>query len=118
MDHKKLLQAYIIGFILSIILTLTPYFLVVNHITTSNTLLILILGLAFIQLIVQLAFFLHLGREPKPKWNLVFFISTVGIVFIVVGGSLWIMNHLNYNMMPTQMDQQILQDEGITNYHP
>jgi hypothetical protein len=32
---------------------------------------------------------------------------------MVVVGSIWIMHHLNYNMMPTQMDSFLIQDEGF-----
>jgi cytochrome o ubiquinol oxidase operon protein cyoD len=73
----------------------------------------LVLSFAVMQLFVQLIFFLHLGFEKGPKWNLVFFVSTVGIILIIVLGTLWIMYHLNYNMMPKQMEEYLLWKEGI-----
>ena len=84
------------------------------HETISHEVLIpLIIGIALVQLVVQLIFFLHLLNESKPRWNLIFFISTIGIILIVVVGSVWIMNHLNYNMMPMQMNKYIQSQDGF-----
>lgn len=99
------LKSYIVGFVLSVILTLAAYFVVASHLFAGWVLLLIITVLAVEQLVVQLSFFLHLGRESKPRWNLTAFISMLGVIFIVVFGSVWIMNNLNYNMMPKhQMD--------------
>lgn len=110
---------YFIGFIISVFLTILA-FLLVNLQVKSDHLLIehglltaIVIGLALVQLMVQLIFFLHLGQESKPRWNLIMVISTAGVIFILVVGSLWIMNHLNYNMTPDQMNQQIINDEGL-----
>jgi len=104
-------KSYLIGFVLSAVLTFAATeFILVNG--TSYTAWIII-ALAIIQLFVQLIFFLHLGSEKAPRWNLVIFISTVGMVLIVVVGSLWIMRHLNYNMTPAQMDSQLMKMEGM-----
>lgn len=107
------LTSYTIGFILSLILTFVAYAAVVMHLLSTQYLIYLISLLALLQLMVQLVFFLHLFEEQKPRWNLVFFISTVGILLIVIVGSIWIMNHLNYNMSPMKMDQFLIKDEGI-----
>jgi cytochrome o ubiquinol oxidase operon protein cyoD len=104
------LKSYLTGFILSIILTLIAYFAVVNHVPNA---LIIILTLAIVQLLVQLIFFLHVTKGSDRVWNTVVLFSTVGIVLILVLGSIWIMGHLNYNMMPEQMEKSIIQDEGI-----
>ncbi|MCE2705921.1 MAG: cytochrome o ubiquinol oxidase subunit IV [Proteobacteria bacterium] len=92
-------KSYIIGFILSIILTVIPYYLVVNHILASEMSYIVISVFAILQLLVQLVFFLHLGGESKPHWNLIAFVFTLFIIGILVTGSLWIMYNLNYNMV-------------------
>lgn len=109
----KAIRSYVAGFILSVALTLEAYFAVVNHVAGSQMLIFFLLILAFAQLAVQLVFFLHVGQEEKSQWNLVFLLSTAGIIFTVVVGSIWIMDHLNYRMMPKQMDQQIMQEENI-----
>ncbi|HSX44087.1 MAG TPA: cytochrome o ubiquinol oxidase subunit IV [Candidatus Saccharimonadales bacterium] len=106
-------QSYVIGFILSLIFTLIPYYLVVNQSLTGNALLVTILGFAVAQMIIQITFFLHIGRGPKPNWNLFFFAGTVGIVLVVVGGSIVIINNLHYNMQPSDQTKKIINDEGI-----
>jgi plastocyanin len=64
-------------------------------------------------MVVQVTFFLHLGRGPKPKWNLFFFIATIGIVILVVGGSIVIIDNLHYNMSPSDQSKKLVNDEGI-----
>jgi cytochrome o ubiquinol oxidase operon protein cyoD len=108
--------SYVIGFILSLVFTIIPYYLVVEHVVSGNALLATILGFAVLQMIIQLVFFLHLGREKKPHWQSWFLIATVGAIFVVVGGSLWIMNHLHYNMTPVtpaDASKKLVEDEGI-----
>ena len=107
-EQGSLMKAYVVGFVLSLILTFAAYYLVTLQLLSGNTLLVSILVLAFVQLFVQLWFFLHLGREQKPRWNLIFFLSTAGIIFIVVAGSIWIMSHLNYNMMPHEVEEYVM----------
>lgn len=113
------LRSYAIGFVLSIILTFVAYIPAVMHGNShhqlfSHELLIpLLLTFAFIQLVIQLVFFLHVMQESKPKWNLVFFAGTFALVLMVVVMSMWIMQHLNNNMTPQQMNNYIIKDEGI-----
>ena len=45
--------------------------------------------------------YLHLGLESKPRWNLMMFLFMVLLIFVLVGGSMWIMYNLNYNVMPS-----------------
>lgn len=94
------LKSYVIGFFWSIILTLIAYTLVVEQIFTDWTLVFAIVALSIVQVIVQLLYFLHLGDEPKPYWNLIVFLFMTLVVVILIGGSLWIMYNLNYRMMP------------------
>lgn len=89
---------YTIGFLLSFLLTLAAYNLVINK--AMNIWLIVVLGvLAIAQMIVQLVFFLHLGDEVRPRYKAASFVFMAGILVIVVAGSIWIMNNLDYNMM-------------------
>jgi cytochrome o ubiquinol oxidase operon protein cyoD len=111
-DHRKT-ESYVVGFILSLIFTAIPYYLVVNHALRGSGLQITILGVALLQMLVQIFFFLHLGRGPKPLYNVVFFVSTVGIVLVVVGGSLVITHNLHYNMAPPDVIKKLAQDEAI-----
>ena len=117
--HKGLLKSYIIGFILSIVLTLAAYIPVWIHVSTHHemvshvTIMWIIIPLAFVQLIVQLLFFLHLGQEEKPRWKLAMLISFFSIVIIVVIASIWIMTHLNYNMSLVQFNNLMKYGEGF-----
>jgi cytochrome o ubiquinol oxidase subunit IV len=106
-------RSYIIGFLLSLVFTVVPYYMVVNKTVSASTLLATILGFAVLQMAIQIFFFLHLGRGPKPMYNVVFFGSTVGIILVVVVGSMWIMNHLNYNMAPTEISKNLIEKEKI-----
>jgi cytochrome o ubiquinol oxidase operon protein cyoD len=106
-------KSYVVGFLLSLVFTIIPYYLVVGHVVSGNALVATILGFAVLQMVIQIVFFLHLGREPKPHWNLAFFISTVGIILVVVGGSLVIIHNLHYNMAPMDAAKSIVEDERI-----
>ncbi len=107
------LASYVIGFALSLVFTLIPYYMVVNKSLTGNALLATIIGFAVIQLVIQVVFFLHLGREKKPRWNLLFLISTIGIILLVVVGSIWIMSHLYHNMSGINVTDKIAADEAV-----
>lgn len=89
------------GFIASLILTIVAYFIILypeSFHFDSKTAVIVIFTLALIQSLIQLIFFINVWKEEGALWNLGIFISTVSIIFIVVFFSIWIMNHLNYNM--------------------
>lgn len=107
------MKSYVIGFLLSLVFTFIPYYLVVNKTVSGTVLLVTILGFAVLQMIVQILFFLHLGRGPKPLYNVIFFISTVGAILVVVGGSIIITNNLHYNMLPSDQTKKLVDDEGI-----
>ena len=112
-QQKKLAMAYSTGFILSLLLTIIPYLLGVNKRLAGNVLVVALMAFALVQLAIQLIFFLHLGAEKKPRWNQMVFAFMALIVLIVVGGSLWIMNNLNYHMDPREVEQYIKQEELI-----
>lgn len=112
-DEHGTTKSYIIGFLLSLVFTAIPYYLVVNKTVTGNALLATILSFAVLQMIIQILFFLHLGRGPKPLYNVIFYIGTVGAIVVVVVGSIFIMNHLHYNMIPADKSKMLAEDEGI-----
>lgn len=105
--------SYIIGFVLSLVFTAIPYYLVSSKVVTGNRLLTTILSFAVLQMAIQVFFFLHLGRGPKPFYNIVFFVGTVGIILVVVIGSIFIMNNLHYNMSSSDVITKLAQDEAI-----
>ena len=94
---------YTIGLFVAILLTATSFW-------AANTTLIwpggVFLGLAVLaiaQMGIHLVFFLHITTGPDNTNNVLALAFGMLIVFLVIGGSLWIMAHLNQNMMP--MDQ-------------
>jgi cytochrome o ubiquinol oxidase operon protein cyoD len=106
------LQTYVTGFILSIGLTLLAYVAAGNRQFSSGLLVVGLLGLAIIQFFVQIYFFLHLGRETRPRWRLLLLGLMILVVLIVVIGSIWIMYSLNYNMTQKQIQQYLTNQDG------
>lgn len=107
-------RSYVVGFILSVVTTLLAYFLVVNDVWPAHVLVYVVLAIAVVQLIIQVVFFLHIGRGSR--WKLITFLFTILIVAIVVVGSVWVMEHLNYNMMdmtPNEQKQYMHENQGL-----
>ncbi|URJ32920.1 cytochrome o ubiquinol oxidase subunit IV [Candidatus Blochmannia vicinus] len=92
-------NSYLIGFVLSMILTIIPFFMVTYNIINKKILMNIIISCAVIQIFVHLIFFLHLGNTSHKVWNLISLMFTVFIVFILIFGSIWIMTHLHHNLM-------------------
>lgn len=90
---------YVIGFAVSIVLTFAAYIAVVEQLASGLTLLLILGGLALSQMVIQLIYFLHLPEELRPRYKLLSFGFMVVILLIILVGSLWIMHHMNYNMM-------------------
>ncbi|MEI6805671.1 MAG: cytochrome o ubiquinol oxidase subunit IV [Myxococcaceae bacterium] len=95
------LKSYVTGFVLSLCLTLLSFFTVTYKILSGWQLLGAISIFATYQAITQLFLFLHVGQGEKPRWNLIFFVYMGFILAIILLGSLWVMNHLDYRMMGT-----------------
>ena len=116
--HSTQLSAYIVGFALSVALTLAAYLIVVEKLIYGNTAVGILLFLAVLQLYVQLRFFLHMGRETKPRWNLIMFILAVWFALALSIGTIWIMDNLHYMMMPnsdpSQTEEYIFEREHIS----
>lgn len=108
MSTKNGLVSYVTGFVMSLALTLVAYQLVQAYARNApysrNTMLLAIAGLAIVQLFVQLVFFLHVGSEGKPRWNLMMLLFAGMVVVILVAGSMWIMHNLDYKMTSPPMN--------------
>jgi cytochrome o ubiquinol oxidase operon protein cyoD len=93
-------KSYMIGFVLSVILTTIPFGLVMDqtHGFSAGTLLSAILVLAVVQVFVHVVYFLHMDRSAEQRWNVLAFGFTVMILVIVVSGSVWIMHNATSNM--------------------
>ncbi|MNE97230.1 Cytochrome bo(3) ubiquinol oxidase subunit 4 [compost metagenome] len=82
------------------ILTVIPFKLVMDGSMDKGTILWIILGMAAVQILVHLKYFLHLDTSSEQRSNVIALLFTALILVIVVAGSLWIMHNLNANMMP------------------
>ena len=112
-ETKLKLHLYVIGFVSSLAITITAYLLVVHHAAATTTLETAVVALALCQFLVQIYFFLHLGNETKPRWKLGVFVFMLGVVLIIVFGSLWIISNLNTRMTLPQQLQYMNNQDGI-----
>jgi len=92
-------KSYAIGLILSIVLTAIPFALVMSGALSRSAVLFGIFGAAIVQILVHLHYFLHLDASSAMRWNVLALLFAVLIIILFVGGTLWIMYHLNYRMM-------------------
>lgn len=94
-------NSYLTGFILSVILTAIPFWLVMGNVIDSKALAVaIVMGLGAVQIVVHMIYFLHMNTKSEGGWTMLALIFTIIIVAIALAGSLWVMHHLNTNMMP------------------
>lgn len=100
------LSGYLWGFVLSVVLTAIPFWLVMGNVIESRTLTVLVLGgFALVQIVVHMVFFLHMNGKIEGGWTLLSTLFTVVFVVVTLAGTLWVMFHMNSNMMPTHTPQ-------------
>ena len=92
------LRTYLIGFALAVILSVIPFWLVASHVLPPGRTMLVIGVAAILQVLVHLRFFLHLNLTSTPKENLLAIVFTAVLIFIMVGGSFWIMFDLHKRM--------------------
>ena len=94
-------KSYVTGFVLAVILTAIPFWLVMGKVfDSSSTTAFVILGFAAVQIVVHMVYFLHMNAKSEGGWSMLALIFTLVLVVITLSGSLWVMYHLNHNMMP------------------
>lgn len=106
--------SYTVGFFLSVAATLAAFYVVMQELFSTEIRVYTILAIAVFQLIVQMVFFLHVGRGSR--WKAITFYFTLLIVAIIVVGTLWIMHNLDYNMMhmsPEEVQEYMSENQGI-----
>lgn len=97
-------KGYMTGFVLAVILTAIPFYLVMGKVfSSSTTTAIVVLGFAAVQIVVHMVYFLHMNTRSEGGWTLLALLFTIVLVVITLSGSLWVMYHLNHNMMPAAM---------------
>ena len=98
-NHHGSVKSYVTGLVLSLILTIIPFGVVMSGTLSVLTTIIVVAVTAVLQILVQLVMFMHMNTKADEGWNVMSFVFTLTILVLVVGGSLWIMQHLHLNMM-------------------
>jgi cytochrome o ubiquinol oxidase subunit IV len=99
---------YMTGFVLAVILTVIPFFLVMARpIESPGYTAAIVLFCAFAQILVHMVFFLHMTPKAEDGWLLLSTIFTIVLVVITLAGSLWIIFHLNRNMMTPAAEHEV-----------
>ena len=102
------MKDYVTGFVLAVILTAIPFWLVMSKkIESSATMGIVLLAIGAVQIVVHMVYFLHMNAKSEGGWNMLAMIFTIILVVITLAGSLWVMYHLNHNMMPTMSPEHM-----------
>jgi cytochrome o ubiquinol oxidase operon protein cyoD len=92
---------YMIGFVLAVILTAIPFWLVMGKvIPDAHTMALVITAFAAIQIVVHMIYFLHMNTKSEGGWNMLALMFTLVVLVISLSGSIWVMFHMNTNMMP------------------
>ena len=94
-------KSYMTGFVLSVILTAIPFWLVMAGVFESPLVTaVTVMALGAVQIVVHMIYFLHMNTRSEGGWTIMALIFTIVIVAIALAGSFWVMHHLNTNMMP------------------
>ena len=101
------LRGYIIGYVSAIALTIAAFTVATSTGMAPFSIEAALAVLAIAQMLVHLIFFLHINTAPVQKTNIMAFTATMLIIAIVVIGSIWIMGHLNRNMVPMNQLMQM-----------
>ncbi|QET05535.1 MULTISPECIES: cytochrome o ubiquinol oxidase subunit IV [Cupriavidus] len=102
------MSGYVTGFVLSVVLTAIPFWLVMGKVfDKSSTTALVLLGLGAVQIVVHMIYFLHMNARSENGWTLLALIFTLVLVVITLSGTLWVMFHLNTNMMPNMQNVQL-----------
>ena len=100
------MREYVTGFILAVILTAIPFWLVMARPLDAQLTGIIIVGFAVVQIIVHMIYFLHMTPKAEGGWSVTSLLFTVIVIVIMLAGSLWVMHHLNSNMMPQHQEAE------------
>jgi cytochrome o ubiquinol oxidase subunit IV len=101
------LIGYVVGLGLAVLLTATSFFVAGTDLVWQPSIPVAIVVLAIAQMGVHLVFFLHITTGADNTNNVLALAFGLLIVFLVIGGSLWIMANLNHNMMPMDHIMQL-----------
>ena len=106
--YHATIKGYAVGFLLSVVLTAIPFWLVMAKVLpSSQSTALVIVGFAAVQMVVHMVYFLHMNAKVEGGWSLLALVFTVAVVVIMLAGSIWVMFHLNTNMMPMHGPQDM-----------
>jgi cytochrome o ubiquinol oxidase operon protein cyoD len=104
--HHGSFRDYLIGFVLSVILTAIPFWMVIDNVfRVPKTAAIVILIFAIVQILVHMVYFLHMSSKSEGGWTILALMFTAVLVVITLTGSMWVMEHLDSNMMPMSAEK-------------
>jgi len=101
------IRGYLIGLGLSVLATVVAFFLTGTSLVWQPSIPAALIVLAIAQMGVHIVFFLHITTRPDSMNNVMALTFGVFIVFVLIVGSVWIMSHLNYNMIPMERIMQM-----------
>jgi len=101
--HHTSLSGYLSGFVLAVVLTAVPFWVIGEKVLAPGAATALALVFAALQIVVHMHYFLHLSPKAESGWSLLALAFTGLLVGIVLWGSAWVMGHMNANMMPMPM---------------
>jgi cytochrome o ubiquinol oxidase operon protein cyoD len=94
-------RSYMTGFVLSVVLTAVPFWLVMGNVLNDTLMTsIVIMALAAVQIVVHMVYFLHMNTKSEGGWTFLALLFTLTLVVITLVGSIWVMYHMDQNMMP------------------
>lgn len=106
-DLREAVQSYVIGFVLAVLLTAASFYVLYTDLIWGPGIPVALGVLAVAQIGVHLVFFMHITTAPDNTNNVLALAFGVLIVVLIIGGSLWIMAHLNDRLMPMQQIMQM-----------
>jgi cytochrome o ubiquinol oxidase subunit IV len=95
-------RGYVLGVALATALTVASFWAARTHIVYGPSVPVALVALAIAQMGIHLVFFLHITTAPDNTNNVLALAFGVLIVFVLVFGTVWVMDHMNHNMMPTE----------------
>ena len=110
-NWNQSLTPVVIGGVFSALGIWGAYWLSLNPLFPLNSRGLTLVGIGSLQALVQLIFFFHLGKDEKPYWNGVLFVCFLALILVVVWGTLWILSHLDANLMPWM--EGLMDDKGL-----
>lgn len=101
------IRAYVVGIVLATLFTIVSFIVARTTLVWTPSIPVALLVLAIAQIGIHIVFFLHITSGPDSSNNVMALAFGVLIVFLLIGGSLFIMDHLNHNMMPMDRIMQM-----------